>query len=174
MKEPSNTGERIRLRREYLGMTQEDLAAKMGYSDKSSISKIETSGDNVSMKKIQKLAKALEVAPEDLLNWSDSPAATVISDPEEIREEKYVMSKLQLLAKDEPLFGELREAYEWLIESKRNFEELKELLQSVRSEEKKELLMEQYEAIQKQVNLTRQAWKNLADSINSRTPDHSL
>ena len=43
-------GEKIRLRREELGMSQEELAAKMGYSNRSTIARIESGGNNVNQK----------------------------------------------------------------------------------------------------------------------------
>lgn len=39
----SDFGKRVRKRREHLGMSQDELALLLGYSDKSSISKIENS-----------------------------------------------------------------------------------------------------------------------------------
>ena len=68
-----NLGERVKQRREMLGMTQEALAYKMGYKSKSSITKIER-GRSVTQKVIVKLAKALEVTPAYLMGWEeDSP-----------------------------------------------------------------------------------------------------
>ena len=68
-----NLGERVKQRREMLGMTQEALAYKMGYKSKSSSTKIER-GRSVTQKVIVKLAKALEVTPAYLMGWEeDSP-----------------------------------------------------------------------------------------------------
>lgn len=50
------TGERIKLERERRGWSQEYLAKLLGYSGKSAVSKIETSGDKVTLKTIEKLA----------------------------------------------------------------------------------------------------------------------
>lgn len=63
--------DRIKQKRLELGLTQEELAVKMGYSDKTSVSKIESSGDDISLKKINKIAKALGVDEAYLLGYYD-------------------------------------------------------------------------------------------------------
>lgn len=65
--------DRIKYLREQLGMTQEELAKKMGYTGKSSISKIETSGNNVTIKKIARLAPILNTSNAYLMGWTDNP-----------------------------------------------------------------------------------------------------
>lgn len=67
------TADRIKYLREKLGLTQEQLASRMGYTGKSSISKIETSGDNVTLKKISKLAPILHTSEAYLMGWVDNP-----------------------------------------------------------------------------------------------------
>ena len=61
-------GERIRARRQELGMTQEELAHKVGYKSKVSINKIELSRD-LPMKKLKEFALALDLEPETLAGW---------------------------------------------------------------------------------------------------------
>ena len=63
--------DRIKYKREELGYTQSDLAEKAGYSDKTSISKIENSGDDVSMKKIRRIAEALSVSVSYFMGWEE-------------------------------------------------------------------------------------------------------
>ena len=58
---------RIKTIREYKNLTQEELAEKAGYNDKSSISKIENSGNDISLKNVNKIAAALDVSPAKLL-----------------------------------------------------------------------------------------------------------
>ena len=65
--------DRIRFRREALGMTQDELAKKMGYDGKSSISKMENSGNNVTLKKIAKVAPFLCTSKEYLMGWVNNP-----------------------------------------------------------------------------------------------------
>lgn len=54
-------GERIRLRREELNMSQEELAIKCGYSSRSTINKIELDQRNLPQPKIMSMATALDV-----------------------------------------------------------------------------------------------------------------
>lgn len=61
--------DRVRNRREQLGLSQEELAKRMGYSGKSSISKIESSGNDITLKKMKKLSKALNVSIEYLAGF---------------------------------------------------------------------------------------------------------
>lgn len=64
-------GERIKYKREQNGLSQSELAARAEYSDKSAISKIEHSGDNISMKQIERLAKALNCPSQYLMGWEE-------------------------------------------------------------------------------------------------------
>lgn len=68
-------GQRIRLRREELGMTQEELAKKLGYAGRSSVNKVETSRE-VSMKKIELYANALETTVPYLMGWEEQAEKT--------------------------------------------------------------------------------------------------
>lgn len=61
--------DRIKNTREAAGLTQEDLAKKAGYKDKTSISKIENSGDEISLKKVKRIATALSVSFQSLMGW---------------------------------------------------------------------------------------------------------
>ena len=51
--------ERIKERRLELGLTVEDLAKKMGYKDKSSISKIENGKADIPQSKVMAVARSL-------------------------------------------------------------------------------------------------------------------
>ena len=63
--------DRIKNRRENLKMSQEELALKLGLKDKSSISKIEASGDKISLKNIEKISVALNCSIQSLMGWED-------------------------------------------------------------------------------------------------------
>lgn len=63
-------GERIKSRRIELNITQNELARRLGYSDKSSISRIENSS-KLTLNKVQLLADALNVSPSYLMGWED-------------------------------------------------------------------------------------------------------
>jgi 2-C-methyl-D-erythritol 4-phosphate cytidylyltransferase len=73
-------GNNIKQRRIELNMSQQDLAAIMGYKTRSTIAKIETGENDVSHKKLQKFAAALNTSVEALLH-SAPPAAPTIKDP---------------------------------------------------------------------------------------------
>lgn len=60
-------GERIKQRREELGMSQEELAQKAGYKGKAAISRIETSKRKMSSDIILRLAPSLGISPAKLL-----------------------------------------------------------------------------------------------------------
>lgn len=64
-------GARVKARREELGMTQEELAHKLGYKSKTSINKIELDKRNLKQSQIVNLADALQTTPGDLLGWTE-------------------------------------------------------------------------------------------------------
>lgn len=65
--------DRVRCRREELGLTQDELAKRMGYKSRVSINKIEN-GRPVSQKIIVRLADALGVSVPYLMGWNEKPA----------------------------------------------------------------------------------------------------
>ena len=65
--------ENIKSRRIELGMTQSQLAEKLGYADKSMIAKIEKGAVDLQQSKIIALAEALKMKPSDLMGWDESP-----------------------------------------------------------------------------------------------------
>lgn len=62
-------GERIRNRRIELGLTQDELARKLGYKSRSTINKIELGKNDVPQHKILEFAAALDMLVEDLMDW---------------------------------------------------------------------------------------------------------
>lgn len=72
----SSIYERIKQRRNELGLTVEELANKMGYKDKSSISKIENGKADIPTSKVVAFAKALETTTAYLLG-ADTPDSSV-------------------------------------------------------------------------------------------------
>ena len=62
-------GDRIRIKRINLKMTQEELASKLGYKTKSSINKIELGIQELPQRKIATFAKALDTTPAYLMGW---------------------------------------------------------------------------------------------------------
>ncbi len=64
-------GKKIKQRREELGLTQDELAAKTGYKSRSSINKIERGGNDLPQTKVVAFARALDTTPSYLLGWED-------------------------------------------------------------------------------------------------------
>ena len=62
-------GKRIRTRREELGMTQEELALKLGYKSKTTIAKIENGTNDIVQSKVIEFAHVLETTPAYLMGW---------------------------------------------------------------------------------------------------------
>lgn len=78
-------GERIRLRREELGFTQEELAFKLGYKDRSSITRIEQDGRELPLSKIKAIAEALMVTPGFIMGWEDQNEDELVLSPHDER-----------------------------------------------------------------------------------------
>ena len=78
----------IRKRRQELSMTQQELAEKIGYTDRSSVAKIENGQIDLSQSKIMQIAKALETTPGDLMGdvepgtsqYYDSETVQIVTD----------------------------------------------------------------------------------------------
>ena len=69
--------DRIRSRRIELGLTVEDLANKMGYKDKSSISKIENGKADIPQSKVLAFARALNTTTAYLMGIDDAKASNI-------------------------------------------------------------------------------------------------
>lgn len=63
--------DRAEKRRLELGLSQEEVAKRMGYSSRTSINKIEN-GRPITQKIIVRLAEALETTPAYLMGWTDN------------------------------------------------------------------------------------------------------
>jgi len=66
-------GSRIKKCREKLGLTQDELAKKIGYKSRSSINKIELDQYDLPQSKIKAFAEALETSPGYIMGWDDEP-----------------------------------------------------------------------------------------------------
>lgn len=64
-------GERIRIRRQELGMTQEELAKRMGYKSKSTVNKVESGKNDVNQSTAVKYAMALNTTVAYLMGWEE-------------------------------------------------------------------------------------------------------
>lgn len=101
-----NIGKNIAAARKQAGLTQEELAVRVGYKTKSAINKIELGIRDLPQKKIAAFADALGVTPGHLLGW-DSPtaaqeqgalAANILKDPDALR---MVMQYMELSEADQ-------------------------------------------------------------------------
>ena len=68
--------ENIRYYRKLNKWTQEDLASRMGYTDRSMIAKIESGKVDLSQSKIMEFAKVFGVDPGELMGWDGQDDAT--------------------------------------------------------------------------------------------------
>jgi len=65
----NNIGENIRIAREKAGLTQDELAKKLGYKTRSSIAKIENGTNDIPQSKIVFIAEALNTTPAIIMGW---------------------------------------------------------------------------------------------------------
>ena len=80
-------GQRIKARRAELKMTQRELAARLGYTDHTTVTRIEADKVDLPQSRIEKIAEVLGVSIGYLMGWNEKPgdlgalAATVLRDP---------------------------------------------------------------------------------------------
>lgn len=67
-----NIGERIKERRLELGMTQEELADKVGFKTRASVSRLEGGDRNIPISKLKKLAEVLDTTIGYLMGMEDN------------------------------------------------------------------------------------------------------
>ena len=92
-------GENIAKRRKELGLTQEDLAARMGYKSKSSINKIEMGVNDIPQSKVVAFAEVLHTTPAYLMGWVE----------EETHKKNDVISDIVIKAKTDSNFYSVME-----------------------------------------------------------------
>lgn len=66
-------GDRVKVRRKQLHLTQDELALKMGYKHKASISYMESGRSDIPTEKLSELAQHLETTVDYLLGNTDDP-----------------------------------------------------------------------------------------------------
>lgn len=97
-------GERIRNRRKELNMTQEELAKKLNYKNKSAICRVEKDYEqNLTLDRVSAFAKALGVTEAYLMGWEEN----LKKFGEEVREKGYVFDVLHI-AEDEIINEEVQ------------------------------------------------------------------
>lgn len=121
----TNIGKRILQRRTELNMSQEELAQKVGYKDRSSIARIESGERDIRQKKVVEFAEALKTTPAWLMGYDEE-------DKKEPDHQKYqvIRPNMDALLKPLPISEEMlktvREAEKVLIQM--NEEDLKYVL----------------------------------------------
>ena len=80
-------GERIKARRKELKMSQREMAARLGYTDHTTLTRIEAGKVDLPQSRIVKIAEVLGVTPGYIMGWEQEPeelgalAAAVVTDP---------------------------------------------------------------------------------------------
>ena len=106
-------GERIKLRRNELGLTQTELALRMGLTSKTTICKAETVNFNPTMDRVREFAKALDCTPGYLMGWEEPDI--MLNDVETIIENKHEKKALELYEKYEKADPNIKAAIEALL-----------------------------------------------------------
>lgn len=73
-------GQKIKLKREELGLSQEELATLLGYKSRSSINKVEMGINDITQSKVVSFAKVLKTTPAYLMGWEDDSNETKVID----------------------------------------------------------------------------------------------
>jgi len=81
-------GNRIKLRRKMLNLTQDELALKLGYKSGSSINKIELGLADIPQSKIKLFAKVLQTSPSYLINWDEDSDVPIFDYQTELKYRK--------------------------------------------------------------------------------------
>lgn len=109
-----NIGEKIKQRRIELGWSQQKLADKMGYTSKSTITRIEKGYNDVAQKNIAKFADVLGVSIAYLMGWDDEDYNMNITEESankaDSNADSFIKNFTQLQAGQQSLMIELIEA----------------------------------------------------------------
>ena len=82
-------GLNVRDRRIELGLTQEELAARMGYKSKSTINKIELGINDIPLSKVKEFAEALSTTESRLMGWEDASSQSTADQVDSLFIDKY-------------------------------------------------------------------------------------
>lgn len=106
--------ERIRRLRLTKGMTQSELAAKVGYSGKDMVSRVEAGKVDITRSRLMQFADALDVSPLFLFNGSES-AEDIGKELPPISETDKLIEKYNMLDAEDK--ARIRERIDMLLES---------------------------------------------------------
>lgn len=108
-----SVGKRIKERRSELKISQRELASKLGYSDHTTVTRIEADKVDLSQSRLKQFAMVLDVSVGYLMGWEENPeeagalAALAISDP---RIKKLVSDYMSLSEEDKNIITSLMES----------------------------------------------------------------
>ena len=97
----STVGDRIFSMRKRLGLTQEELAKRMGYKSKSTINKIELGINDIPQSKILQFAEVLGTTPAHLMGWDDEVEKTSPEEPKLTEGEKMLLDLFKRVPEDQ-------------------------------------------------------------------------
>ena len=106
-------GKRIKERRSELKMSQRDLASRLGYSDHTTVTRIEADKVDLSQSRLKQFATVLDVSVGYLMGWEENPeeagaiAAAAISDP---RIKKLITDYMSLSEDDKNIITSLMDS----------------------------------------------------------------
>lgn len=110
MSDCKSIGKRIKICREALGLTQAELAKKVGYKSNTTINKIELDINDIPLSKVKDFAKALNTTTAYLMGWEDKNDLPPYPNIMPIKTKKFPL--LGEIACGEPIFAtEDRESY---------------------------------------------------------------
>ena len=64
-------GERIKQKRQELGLSQEEVADKLGYKSRTSVFKVEQGITDLPLSKVKEFAEVLKTTPAHLTGWEE-------------------------------------------------------------------------------------------------------
>lgn len=105
-------GDRIKIRREQLQMSQEELAMRLGYKSRSSIAKIEADASRLPQIKIAAIASALETTPAYIMGWEEKHT--------QMEQRSDMLSRIVIKAQRDPQFFAAIEALYNMDDDRRN------------------------------------------------------
>lgn len=103
-------GKRIKAKRLEMNLSQRDLAAKLGYSDHTTLTRIEADKVDLSQSRIKQISSVLNVSVGYLMGWEEEPeeagilAAKVLGD---VQTKRLVENYMQLSQEDQNIVSAL-------------------------------------------------------------------
>lgn len=101
--------ERIKYLREKQNMSQQELALRVGYKDKSAVSKVERGDRDINQTMVKKYAEALHTTPAYLMGWEEKENPPV--EPQLTEGEEKLLKLIRLMPE------EMKKQYTELLEA---------------------------------------------------------